>query len=344
MELFPALKYGMEWNDGVYLVKKDNEPWVTESEDTIKPYSGRIGGYGCSVTFCRNRLSVILAHTITDGRGMFEFSENLIYRYFCISHGRQYEWEGVKREVSPNEFADFWEIIDNTDIESVGDSIYEKDGIVIPENNEDGDSRLNYADISIPSKEFMEYVRGMEASPAAVAVRYMMLAAAKKNNYSSGSLSCNVTVDARKAFGMEGTFMNCSLGAAASMDIEKLYSPKECLGKLKKEIRSQAQKEELVAFAQRSIKKRAYMSCSISFMLSYFGTSGIGEADRYIERFVFYEETSPKINMYEIKDEFHLNLFFGSGTKDYAGELLEILKKDGFNCRVEYRKFKKEID
>ena len=153
-------------------------------------------------------------HGFCDGQGIYTFLETVLYYYYCLKDGKEYDPNGIRTHLDPRtdeETFDPFTVKYPTDPGfKMPEGGLQKKPYSLPETPEGpGDEVRDYG-IRIPSGELMSYVKGLNSSPSVVISMLVCEAIQKVHPECDAPIVANIPLSARKTFDCPKTFKNVS--------------------------------------------------------------------------------------------------------------------------------------
>ena len=342
IEVFPILKDSVVLRDGLcYYEENANEIRVLPRERSIIPGSDALGGHFFCVTYSGRTIRSVISHTMTDGGGMIRFVRTLLYFYMSMHYGREFDHGYIEVEPVPKDelYKDFWEM-DHSGAEEVEEEKFIKVGYILPETvkGKQDNTYTKRCEMTIPGEDLIVFSRRHNTSPSVMMFLLFAKAVYREcEDARDAAIAGRITADARKALGIPGTFMNCSLGGQLSVTAEDLNSVSlsELGSSLRTSLKRQISPEYLRYTARKVATERSFpRDLKPTISISYMGTVDFGSMNDHVEKIVMYEGELHKLNAYAFKDVFHLIFHIGDGSERYAKAMSEILKEEGILSSV----------
>ena len=153
-------------------------------------------------------------HGFCDGQGINAFLESVLYHYYCLKDGVDYDPMGIRTDKESASEAEVFEPLSRS---------YEIDpGFVMPERKEQRapyhlpelaatpSTELKSYGMSLSSGAFMDFVRQNQTSPAVALSMLMGEAVQRVHPEADAPIFSNIPISVRPMLGCEETFKNCS--------------------------------------------------------------------------------------------------------------------------------------
>ena len=179
----------------------------------------RVGGsetnyHMLDLTWDGNRTWFSMFHGFCDGQGVNAFLESVLYHYYCMKDGVEYDPNGIR--------ADSTRMAEGETFEPCSRQYEVSPGFAMPERREQpaayhlpeiapGESAdvLEYG-FRLPSEAFMRFVKANGASPAVMLSMLVDEAIRRVHPDADAPIMVNIPVSIRRMLGCEETFKNCS--------------------------------------------------------------------------------------------------------------------------------------
>ncbi len=179
----------------------------------------RVGGeetnyHQLDVTWDKNTTWFSMYHGFTDGQGLDMFMESVLYHYYCLKDGVEYEPNGIRTEKDPilgTEEEDPYEHARELPLGfALPDLIPKVFGFHIPGITQVMENTVLDDEFRLPSEKFLAFVKEKGATPS-IALS-MLLGEAIHNVYPNADshIVSIILMSIRKQLGCEGTFKNCT--------------------------------------------------------------------------------------------------------------------------------------
>ena len=210
---YPYFKVRYIEKKGDFYAVPNELPFEVSETDTLPPLGGsETNYYLIYVSHYENHVNVSFHHGLTDGRGIKNFVETLIYYYCRIHYGNTDIIDGImtgKQTVSEEEYAepcgekfDF----DRKELKKI-DGLSKK-GFSLPETKIQTVSHRRY-EMKFSQKEFISVCKKYGGSP--IILLSMMMSRAIHALYPENHevINSNFPVDVRNELGVNKTYKNC---------------------------------------------------------------------------------------------------------------------------------------
>ena len=153
-------------------------------------------------------------HGFCDGQAIYTFLESVLYHYYCMKDGVEYDPIGIRADSTQPTEAETFEPCSKTYEVSPDFKMPERKEQIAPyhlpeiEPNPNGDV-LEYG-FRLPSEAFMRFVKENGASPAVMFSMLVGEAIQRLHPDADAPIMVNIPVSVRRMLGCEETFKNCS--------------------------------------------------------------------------------------------------------------------------------------
>lgn len=169
VEVFPLIGKKIKGRDGVYYYVDNNLPFViSKSLQEIKTSSAEGNFHSMTFSYEKNKLCILMDHIFFDGSGMKNVIETLLYFYFCIVDGKNYEVPaGVNTKFSYGLTVEPFTKKFETDDAPIFDNDSDVEIFKFPELDTTQDllKATEWITITVDSNEFMNYVKSVGGTP-----------------------------------------------------------------------------------------------------------------------------------------------------------------------------------
>ena len=190
-------------------------PMTVAHTDKIR----RVGGaetnwHMLDLTWDGNKTWFSMFHGFCDGQGINAFLESVLYHYYCMKDGTEYDSDGIRTDKGRMTDAETFEPCSKSYEVSPEFKMPEKKEqpkpYHIPEivSNPDGEI-LEYG-FRLPSEAFMAFVKENGTSPAVMFSMLVGEAIQRVHPDADAPIVANIPVSVRRMLGCEETFKNCS--------------------------------------------------------------------------------------------------------------------------------------
>jgi hypothetical protein len=351
---YPYFACKITQKNGDFYLTENPLPFNIEETAQLRPLGGsQVNYHLIDVTYFKNIIYVSFHHGICDGRGILPFVRTLMYYYCTEKYGRQLNVQGVRLAEEPLLAGETKEPFQFENRKAGGVKLPEihKAGFSLPDSlNSVGNNKYYRCEIKIDSKNFVDFTKENDATPAVAAA--LLFAKAIKSVYPDAKqpVMCNLASDLRKGINLENTFKNCvgTVSFPYTSDLEELPLKKQAAD-FRKKIAEHKKTENLRAEIIKNAflcdkldelssykEKKDWMAffddlITDTFLLSYVGQCDLGDCDTYIESMHMYGSgtTGLTIQMMSAGNYITLNMMQSFDTYKYAKAFAEVMKETG---------------
>ena len=168
------------------------------------------------VTYYENVITISMFHGLCDGRGLNMFIEALLYNYYSLLDGKDYDDSNVRTESTKMNAAETIEPFEHLyDIPLVKQDVeaakHPKTTYYrFPEATGKPREETGEISIKVPTDEFMKFVKATGSSPAVVFSLMMGEAVKRIHPHPDRPIMSYIPMCMRKQLGCDSTFKNCS--------------------------------------------------------------------------------------------------------------------------------------
>ena len=181
----------------------------------IRPVGGEATNYHLlDLTWDGNKTRFSMYHGFCDGQGINAFLESVLYHYYCMKDGVEYDANGIRSDKTPlnpaEEFDPCTRIYEVSPDFTMPDrrqapSVYHLPELAPTQSN----TVLEYG-FRLPSAEFVAYAKANGASPAVLLAMLMGEAVLRVHPEADKMVQAQLPISVRRMLGCEETFKNCS--------------------------------------------------------------------------------------------------------------------------------------
>jgi hypothetical protein len=306
MERYPYFAVELVHKDGEYTLVHNSRPVVVSDEwkNTVL-CSEMTNHHFTAFSYHGKWLNIDISHAITDGAGIYNLTKTLLYYYCTAKYDADIPTEGIMLagdEIAQEEWEDpalrFSDIVPDSPPEmDEALSLFKETGSKAPAHH------MIYS-ISADEKEFIDFVKSIDGTPATVVSALLYRAIASCHPDTKKAIRTVLTVNMRKALKaplahhplVGGVMLTCD-------DLTGQLSLKEQVKMYRKAVAEQTKDDIVIAAAaeQRSFSKylmsrktdeeRAALATEHAIQtdsgataaVSYTGKASFGQIEKYIE-------------------------------------------------------------
>ncbi|MBR5108845.1 MAG: hypothetical protein IK099_01520 [Clostridia bacterium] len=307
----PYLSDTLEIDHGAVYYAKNPLPMEAAYHPGPRPIGGKETNYHLlDLTWDRNKTWFSMFHGFCDGQGINAFLESVLYHYYCLKDGVEYDPNGIRTEKSKETPAETYEPCSRQYEVSPDFKMPEKKEQPAPYHlpeivrNPNGEV-LEYG-FRLPSDAFMRFVKENGTSPA-VMLSMLVGEAIKRVHPDAGApVMVNIPVSVRRMLGCEETFKNCSSRAVLPISGTPL---------------------DALPFAQRAAQLRSMLKQQMNTDLfrSIYNMLGAMYGKRMAEATDYREEIrKPAGFMTVCHDTFYIDYIGSMHKTAYAGQITDV--------------------
>ena len=211
----PYLSDTLEIDHGAVYYAKNALPMLAAHHPGPRAVGGSETNYHMlDLTWDGNQTWFSMYHGFCDGQGVNVFLESVLYHYYCLKDGVEYDPLGIRTDKTRMTEAETFEPLSKAYEISPDFKMPEKKEQAAPYHlpeivsNPAGDVR-EYG-FRLPSDVFMRFVKENGASPAVMLSMLVGEAVQRLHPDADAPIMANIPVSIRRMLGCEETFKNCS--------------------------------------------------------------------------------------------------------------------------------------
>ena len=211
----PYLSDTLEIDHGAVYYAKDPLPMTAAHTEGPRAIGGSETNYHMlDLTWDGRKTWFSMFHGFCDGQGINAFLESVLYHYYCLKDGAEYDPSGIRTEKSPETPGETYEPCSEKYEVSPDFQMPEKKEQPAPYHlpeiirNPSADV-LEYG-FRLPSDAFMRFVKENGTSPAVMLSMLVGEAVKQVHPDADAPIMANIPVSIRRMLGCEETFKNCS--------------------------------------------------------------------------------------------------------------------------------------
>lgn len=362
LKVYPYMGYAVATRGGRLVFLENPLPFVIqETSEVVEPFD-RQGNFH-TVTFCYlgSTLCIYADHVPLDGTGFKAVLETFFYHYYCEADKHTYEVpEGVYTAhdgAVEGQEVDAYLMADAIDPSIMMKSFAKQKAFIPTETRRDElfltrDDCRGYC-ISVPSKEFMTYTKGVGGSP--MSMLSVLLAKAMERVHPENNLPISLMspISVRKVMGNQNSLLHQVVHAPYTFVAEDLKNKNDAeLNAMYRAFLKGFASEQNIrmlcgvyrgicegyakAFAAGAldtviVEQRA--NSDVSFMVSYLGTLRTAEYGSRMKMKTFHvmQERGVMLQVTEVGDHFYIDWYQGFHGDMYAKAMRDLMKGAGMN-------------
>lgn len=211
----PYLSDTLQIDHGAVYYAKNPLPMVAARNPGPRAVGGSETNYHMlDLTWDGNKTWFSMFHGFCDGQGVNTFLESVVYHYYCLKDGVEYDPCGIRTEQTQMSEAETFEPCSKTYEVSPDFKMPERKGQIAPYHlpeivqNPNGDV-LEYG-FRLPSDAFMRFVKENGTSPSVMIALLVGEAIRQVHPDANAPVQAILPVSIRRMLGCEATFKNCS--------------------------------------------------------------------------------------------------------------------------------------
>ena len=297
-------------------------------------------------------------HGFCDGQGLNAFLESVLYHYYCMKDGVEYDPNGIR--------ADSTRMTEGETLEPFSKQYEVSPDFTLPQRQEqpaayhlpeivqNGSQEVLEYGFRLPSGEFMKFVKENGTSPSVMLSMLVGEAILRVHPDADASVLSNIPVSIRRQLGCEETFKNCSSRAilpvsGTAMDAlpfdqraaqlramlkqqmiaDKFRATYNMIGRMYR-----TRMEQATDYREEVQKPAGFMTISHdTFYLDYIGSlHKTGYADQITDVRFLCKPAAGKtlhLNVIEHNGEFRITCLAMSDVSGIAGALDQVMKEHG---------------
>ena len=165
------------------------------------------------LTYDGNVTWFTMYHGFCDGQGIYTFLESVLYHYYCMKDGVEYDPNGIRCDSTQMTEAETLEPYTREYAVSSDFSMAQKEMPTpyhLPEIVPNRGGEVFEYGFSLPSEAFMRFVKAKGASPSVMLSMLVGEAIQRLHPDADAPIFVNIPVSVRRQLGCEETFKNCS--------------------------------------------------------------------------------------------------------------------------------------
>ena len=211
----PYLADTLQIEGGAVYYATNPLPMEVGRGEWLRPVGGQATNYHMLDLTCDGKVTCFaMFHGFCDGQGINAFIESVLYHYYCMRDGQEYDPCGIRTDagtLSEAEEVDPYSISFEQD--SVSEMPYKKQQEVpyhLPELSRSANNEVRDWGLRVDSESFMSFVKQNGTSPSVAISMLVGQAVAAVHPDIDAPVFANVPVSIRRMIGCEETFKNCS--------------------------------------------------------------------------------------------------------------------------------------
>lgn len=356
---YPYFKVRFAEDKGDFYSVINEMPFEAVRTDELIPLGGVENNfYLISVTHYYNYINVSFHHGLTDGRGIKNFVETLIYYYCRIHYGNTDNIHGIMTNDKTPQTEEYAEpcgkkyAVDRSNTKKI--TGLSRKGFTLPETKQPTVSHRRY-ELKFSQEEFMTVCKRYGASP--VLLLSVMMSKAIHDLYpdNTKTINSNFPVDIRNELGIGQTYKNCVKSVSLPYgENERQMTTKELCSYYKKLLTEQRKPDhckdefnkiimllDALNFLDSYEKKRKIMKFLDAlkldtYLISYIGQFNLGSNEKYVDSIHLFSDCSDGLVMNMTCECGYFNIDFVQDfeTENYLNALAEQFKTEGITLEI----------
>lgn len=179
----------------------------------------RVGGsetnyHMLDLTWDGNETFFSMFHGFCDGQGIYTFLESVLYHYYCMKDGVEYDPNGIRadstRMTEGETFEPFSKQFEVSPDFSMPPRQAQPAAYHLPEIVRNGSDEVLEYGLCLPSEAFMRFVKENGTSPSVMLSMLVGEAIRQLHPDADAPIMVNIPISIRRQLGCEETFRNCS--------------------------------------------------------------------------------------------------------------------------------------
>ncbi|MBQ9043714.1 MAG: hypothetical protein IJ111_12980 [Eggerthellaceae bacterium] len=211
----PYLAETMQVEGGAVYYAKNPLPMEVGRGMRVRPVGGHETNYHMLDLTCDGKVTRFsMFHGFCDGQGIDAFAESVLYHYYCMRDGEEYDPCGIRTDAGEMTEAEEFEPYSATYEVSPGFEMPERKEQAtpyhLPELSPAAGNEVRDWGLQVDSESLMSFVKGNGTSPSVAISMLVAEAVAAVHPDLDAPVVANLPVSVRRMLGCEETFKNCS--------------------------------------------------------------------------------------------------------------------------------------
>lgn len=211
----PYLSDTLQIEDGAVYYAKNPLPMEVGRGLWVRPVGGRETNYHMLDLTCDGNVTrFCMYHGFCDGQGINAFLESVLYHYYSMRDGKDYDPCGIRTDAGSMSEAEelepysrAYEVNPDFEMPSKGGQTAPYH---LPELSSTSESEVRDWGLRVSSESLMSFVKENGASPSIAISMFVAEAIAAVHPDADAPIVVNIPVSVRRMLGCEETFKNCS--------------------------------------------------------------------------------------------------------------------------------------
>ena len=311
IQRMPYLSDTLAIDHGAVYYAKDPLPMEAAHAPQLRAVGGSETNYHMlDLTWDGNKTWFSMFHGFCDGQGINAFLESVLYHYYCLKDGVEYDDAGIRTNQTRMTEAETFEPCSKMYEVSPDFKMPERREQAAPYHlpeivrNPDGDVREH--GFHLPSDALMRFVKENNTSPSVMIAMLVGEAVERVHPDADAPIQANIPVSIRRMLGCEETFKNCSSRVMLPVSGTPL---------------------DALPFAQRATQLRGVLKQQMNPDLFRFVYNRMGVMYRErMEKAADYREeiSKPAAFMGTVHDTYYVDYIGSLHKTDYADRILDV--------------------
>jgi hypothetical protein len=242
LERLPYYKQTLVRKKGLYYYADNDLPFeVTESKEARIIGDERSNYHFIDVTYYDKLIRFAMFHGMCDGLGLNRLIEAVVYHYFCLKDGKEYDSEGIYTDKIPFDEAELFDAFakkSDVDPKELRKLVSGVKRFRLPELAEYKGPTIYRKPLKIKTEDLLKWCKSYGASPAPglAAIIGKGIADVSTLKEDESVMTC-VPTSLRKILNAEKTFKNCA--AATFLSINPAEYQTKSVGEIAAEMRQE---------------------------------------------------------------------------------------------------------
>ena len=359
VQRMPYLTDTLTIEDGAVYYAKNPLPMEAAHVAGIRRVGGSETNYHMlDLTWDGNATWFSMFHGFCDGQGIYAFLESVLYHYYCMKDGVEYDPSGIRADSTQMTEGETFEPYSKQYEVSPDFAMSQRReqpvAYHLPEIVRNGSSEVLEYGFRLPSEAFMRFVKENGTSPSVMLSMLVGEAILGLHPDAGAPVMVNIPVSVRRQLGCEETFKNCSSRATLpisgtpmdalpfdqravqlramlkqQMSADKFRATYNMLGQMYR-----GRMEQATDYGEELKKPAGFMTISHdTFYIDYIGSMHkTGYADQITDvRFLCKPAAGNTLhlNMIEHNGEFRVTCLAMSDVSNIAQALAQVMKDHG---------------
>ena len=228
LERMPYYRQTFVRKRGLYYYADDDLPFLVAQSEKPRTVGDITTNYHMlDVNYFDRMIRFSMFHGLCDGLGLNRFIEAVLYHYFCLKDGKEYNDEGIvtsKVPFDPAETYDVYDIKTKAKLREISKLTKGDKRFRLPELESNKGPLMYRFPLRIRTGDLLSWCKASSASPSTAITAFVGKAIAAERDVQKGVIMSVVPFSMRKYLHAEKTFKNCASAVFLPM------KPDECAG------------------------------------------------------------------------------------------------------------------